>query len=57
MDGAARGLIGKEYNLVLEETAEQGVKPPDIVNIRGQEFILSRYGCDIDRTFIEGVPL
>ena len=57
MDAVARKLIGKEYNLVLEETAEQGAKTPDIVDIQGQEFVLSRYGCDIDRTVIEGVSL
>ena len=57
MDAVARKLIGKEYNLVLEETAEQGAKTPDILDIQGQEFVLSRYGCDIDRTVIEGVSL
>ncbi|MBL3529647.1 MAG: hypothetical protein JMN27_18360 [gamma proteobacterium endosymbiont of Lamellibrachia anaximandri] len=57
MDSEVRGLIGSEYCLILEESAEQGEKIPDTVEIDEREYVTSRYGCDIDRTIVEEISV
>ena len=55
MDQVIRPRIGKEYALILEESSPQGSKPLDVLNIAGNELVVSRYGCEIDRTVIEEI--
>ena len=53
MDAQIRHLINSEYCVILEESAPQKDKEVDKITIQGKEIIMSRYGCDIDRTIIE----
>lgn len=55
MDAEIRDSINSEYCVILEESAEQKNKEVDKISIQGKEYILSRYGCDTDRTVIEKV--
>ena len=55
MEDEVRELIGSEYCLVLEESSEQKGKDVDKIIVNKSEFIVSRYGCDIDRTVIEEI--
>lgn len=55
MDDEVRELIGAEYCLILEESSPQKNKEVDITNIQGKDYVLSRYGCDIDRTIVEEI--
>jgi DNA sulfur modification protein DndD len=55
MDGTVRDLVGKEYNLILEESSQKGQKEPDKISILGKDYLLSRYECDVDRTVVEEV--
>lgn len=57
MDTVIRDKIGSEFCLVLEESSEIGSKPLDVIEIAGNKYTLSRYGCDISRTLIERVSL
>jgi DNA sulfur modification protein DndD len=49
--------IGAEYCLVLEESSAQKDKELDKIFVRGNEIVMSRYDCDIDRTVIEAVNI
>lgn len=55
MDDKVRDLINSEYCMILEESADQNDKDLDKISIQGKEMIMSRYGCDVDRTVIEKV--
>ncbi|MCP4987628.1 MAG: AAA family ATPase [Colwellia sp.] len=53
MDDEIRPLINSEYCVILEESAPQKDKEVDKIFIQGKEIVMSRYGCEIDRTVIE----
>lgn len=55
MESQISDKIGAEYCLVLEESSAQKNKEIDKIAIRGNEIVMSRYDCDIDRTVIEAV--
>lgn len=55
MDAEIRHLINSEYRVILEESSPQNHKEVDKITIQGKEFVMSRYGCDVDRTVIEEV--
>ncbi len=50
-----RDKIGKEYNLVLEETSDQGAKLDNFIKILGNDYETVRYTQPVDRTIIEEV--
>lgn len=50
-----RARVGREYNMVLEESSDLNNKMQDSINILGQSYETVRYGCPIDRTVIEEV--
>ena len=49
MADVVRDKIGEQYYLLLEERAEQGETPIDIIKIGQKSFVASKYGCDKDR--------
>lgn len=55
MDKVIRDSVNTEYCVILEESAEQNDKEVDNIFIKGKEVIMSRYGCDKDRTVVEKV--
>ena len=57
MESFIKDRIGKEYCLVLEESSAQNDKELDVISICGEDYNMSRYGCDVDRTVIEEVNL
>jgi DNA sulfur modification protein DndD len=50
-----RGKIGKEYNIVHEETAEQGEKEKKYITILGKDYEKVRYSMDIKTSVVEEV--
>ena len=52
MDVAIKERLGKEYCLVMEESSLQGDKKLDEITIRGNKFVLSKYGQEKPRTSI-----
>ena len=52
MDLAIKERLGKEYCLVMEESSVQGDKKLDEITIRGNKFVLSKYGQEKPRTSI-----
>jgi len=50
-----RAKVGKEYNMVLEESAGKKHKGADYIDILGRKYETVRYDCAKDKTLIEEV--
>src|SRR5690554_384766 len=50
-----RAKVGKEYNMVLEVSSEQGQKSEDYISVGGQNLATVRHSAPVERTVIEEV--
>ena len=57
MDDEVRARLGREYCLVMEESSPQEGKDIDEIDIRGERFVLSKYGQTNRRTSLMEVSL
>jgi DNA sulfur modification protein DndD len=55
VEKSIREKVGAEYNMVLEVATEQEHKQSDTITILDEVYQTVRYGCETDRTIIEGV--